>query len=92
MAENQWYSNKELFEQINDLKLEFEQLRTELRETRESIKKYNGLREELYEVRREIEQIKSENSGKSHALNAVREWGGWIVAIVTFLINLLRMR
>ena len=87
----QWYSNKELFEQINDLKLEFEQLRIELKETRDSIKKYNGLREQLYEVRREIEQIKSENSGKSHALNAVREWGGWIVAIISLIISYLKL-
>lgn len=50
MSEKEWYNNKELFEQINDLKLE-------MQETRQIIKKYNGLYEKVDHVEKEIEGI-----------------------------------
>lgn len=86
---DQWYSNKELFEQINAL-------RYEMQETRNIIKKYNGLREELGETRKElikvkdeVEGMKSRNSGKNAVFEAIRNWGGWLFALVTLIILLV---
>ena len=47
----EWYSNKELFEQINAL-------RGEMQETRNLIKQYNGLREEYQGLKLEVDQVK----------------------------------
>lgn len=52
---NQWYTNKDLFEQINGL-------RAEMQETRFMIKKYNGLREEVGKARNEINEVKKQTN------------------------------
>ncbi|GGJ77024.1 beta-ketoacyl-[acyl-carrier-protein] synthase family protein [Virgibacillus salexigens] len=90
MAEDgQWYTNKELFEQISNIKNDFQSLSVEMRETRETIKKYNGLREEVETLRHEIKIMEALEKGKSKLLKNVREWGGWIVAILMLLTNFL---
>lgn len=62
---NQWYTNKELFERLGDLRDDFSNLRIEMKETRTLIKSYNGLREQIEKIREEnkeiIERIKEEN-------------------------------
>jgi len=84
----QWYTNKELFELINELQKDFQDLRSEMRQTREVIKKYNGLREELGQVRQEIDRIKAKTRGKQIVGDAIRNWGGWLFALITLLILL----
>jgi len=84
----QWYTNKELFELINELQKDFRDLRSEMRQTREIIKQYNGLRKELGQVRLEIDQMKSKMTGKQMVWEAIRNWGGWLFALITLLILL----
>ncbi|SFP19399.1 hypothetical protein [Salibacterium halotolerans] len=86
---NEWYSNKDLFEQLNDVRADFHGLRTEMKETRTMIKQYNGLREEVGEVRNKIEkvkgqvnQIEAQAQGRSKTWDAIRVWGGWIVGVL----------
>lgn len=97
----QWYSNKELFEQILSMKEDFNQLRLEMRQTREIIKKYNGLREkiidnqryvdkEIQAIKTEVKEMQARNKGKSNVLTAIREWGGWIVAILMLILNFVQ--
>lgn len=94
----QWYSNKELFEQILAMKNDMQKLSAELQHTTETIKKYNGLREELGELKKSVAEIKRweiEQRAKELERNsvgrAVRDWGGWIIALIMFILNLTKM-
>lgn len=87
-----WYSMKDLFEQINalkddvqELRGEFKELRTEMKVTRDTIKKYNGLRQEMYEIQLQIKSMQEEKSTKAAVSRAIREWGGWIIAILSLV-------
>ncbi|GAA5416187.1 hypothetical protein Pryu01_01219 [Paraliobacillus ryukyuensis] len=95
MSNEQWYTNKDLFEQINAIQGDFKDLRSEMKETRSMIKQYNGLREEVGLVREEVEEVKKQvkeaqniNKGKSKFLEAVRLWGGWLFALITLIVLL----
>jgi hypothetical protein len=86
---DQWYSNKELFEQMLSMKEDIQSLRTEMRETREIIRRYNGLREELYKVKDKVEDIEARSQGKNAVLEAIRNWGGWLFALITLIVLLI---
>lgn len=86
----QWYTNKELFEKILDMRTEFASLRSEMKETRETIKKYNGLREQIENLRQEVNQMKAKASGKATVFQGIREWGGWVVAILMLVITIFQ--
>lgn len=83
----EWYNNKQLFELINRLQSDFKDLSSEMRETRVIIKEYNGLRSDLHEVRDDVERMKSEKKGKETISEAIRDWGGWIVAIIVSILS-----
>lgn len=76
---NQWYTNKDLFEQINALQ-------AEMRETRAIIKRYNGLYEKLDNVKKKVDRIESEQQGRNEIKEAIRQWSGWIFGLVTLII------
>ncbi|MCC2249069.1 hypothetical protein JUJ52_08920 [Virgibacillus sp. AGTR] len=78
----QWYTNKDLFELINGL-------RSEMQETRNVIKKYNGLREELGVVKEKVERIEAKTEGRKSVAEAIRLWGGWLFALVTLVVLLI---
>lgn len=78
---DQWYTNKELFEQIIALQ-------QEMRETRAIIKKYNGLYEKVHEVQQKVQKIEAESKGKRDLSETIREWGGWLFAFITLIILL----
>lgn len=75
----QWYSNKDLFEQITALQ-------AEMRETRTIIKRYNGLYEKLDNVTRKVEYIEAEQEGKMKLQDAIISWGGWIFGLISLII------
>lgn len=90
----QWYTNKDLFELINRMQGDFRDLRSEMRETRAAIKKYNGLREEVGQAREEVGQIKEQvkalqakAEGRFSVWEGIRNWGGWIVAILALIVT-----
>lgn len=74
----EWYSNKELFEQILAL-------RSEMSETRTLIKQYNGLREIVDVVKDKVEDMEAHTKGRNSTLEAIRLWGGWVVAIIALI-------
>ncbi len=80
----QWYSNKDLFEQINALRME-------MQETRNLITKYNGLREKVDEMEEKMIRLEAKTAGKNAVFTAIREWGGWIVAIISLIISYLKL-
>lgn len=101
----QWYSNKELFELIQQTKDGNQQLRLEMQETRAMIKKYNGLRDEVGKARNEVDEarheidnvkgeveaIKSKSEGRVSVWNGIAKWGGWGVAVLTMFATYIRI-
>lgn len=75
----QWYTNKDLFELINELQIE-------MRETREAIKKYNGLYDKVATVKKQVDHIESITEGRNKFKEAIRLWGGWLFGLVTLVI------
>src|SRR5699024_292355 len=88
-VEEQWYSNKDLFEQITAIQNDFKDLRVEMKETRAIIRQYNGLREELGQVKKDIADMQSKNKGKKMLSEAIRLWGGWLFAFITVVLMLV---
>ena len=76
----QWYSNKELFEMMQNLS-------AKLTETNEKISKYNGLRDDLDEACQEVKQLK--------IIVKLMVWGygivgsAFLLALATNLIEIL---
>ena len=84
----QWYTNKELFEQLNAMQKDFHDLRSEMRETRNVIKKYNGLREEMGIVKEKLNRMEAKAQGRLSVGEAIRQWGGWLFALITLAVLL----
>lgn len=89
----EWYNNRELFEKLIKLSEDFVDLRGEMRETRSLIKQYNGLREEIEEVKKDSAVIKekvativNKEKGKDSVWDNLRNWGGWIFGFLTLVI------
>jgi hypothetical protein len=80
--ERDWYGNKELFEMIQGLK-------GDLQETRTAVQRYNNIRKELNNVMLRVAVIENEKETKDKIGKAVRDWGGWIVAILSLVITIL---
>lgn len=83
MTDN-WYSNKEIFEMLQGLK-------NELQETRVIIRQYNGLRKDLAETMKRVAAIEQQNIGKSQVGTSIREWTGWVIAILALGVSILRV-
>lgn len=97
MAEQQWYTNKELYEMINDFKLsltqtkiEMQNTQKELLETQKLVREYNGLRRELMDTRRRVEAWEQRARGRMAVADGIRAWGGWILAILSFVWTLYK--
>ena len=96
MEKEQWYSNKDLFEKIQELS-------DELQETRQLVVKYNNLVEKLYRVEEkteentrevknlanEVNKMKYTTKGKKSAFEMVRNWTPWLITITTILYTFL---
>ena len=76
----QWYSNKEIFEMVQEL-------RDELKTTREIVKKYNGIREDLNWCVKRLQSHKTAKEVRYTLIEGVREWGGWVVAVGILLLK-----
>lgn len=78
----QWYTNKELFEQIIGLQ-------DEMRETRSIISQYNGLYDKVHNVEKRLQTIESETTGQEKFKKGLRLWSGWIISFLTFIVLLI---
>lgn len=74
---------------IQALKDELQWAITEMKETRTLISQYNGLRteynevkKELFTVKNELEEMKNQSQGRSQVWEGIRNWGGWLVALI----------
>lgn len=88
----QWYNNKELFEMFSNLKDDFKDLRKELAETRQIVKRYNDLRKEQEEHDDKIKQLEREmyskhsrEEGEAHTWKSIREWTPWTITAFAIL-------
>lgn len=77
MGEDQWYSNKDLFERI-------EGLSKELAETQRVVKEYNGLRKQLNDVCKMVDGLISEGAGRNKLASSI----GWAIGIIGALIGI----
>lgn len=76
-----WYSNKDIFEMVQGL-------RSELEETRRVVHDYNDIRKDLSWAVECINKIHTAREERSTTLVAIREWGGWVVALAVLLLKL----
>lgn len=84
-----WYTNRDLFEMINSLK-------SEINQTTSLLRQYNGLggrmdrlEQALLQMVKTQEDCMTRQSERVTIGKAVREWGGWIIAVVGFGAKLL---
>ncbi|NLY46809.1 MAG: hypothetical protein GX053_12610 [Tissierella sp.] len=82
----QWYSNKELFEMMNDFKGEVSGLRLEMKETKMLIRDYNGLRDTINRVENEVIDLKS---NVNTTQKSKTEYVGYIIAVISIVFTLL---
>ncbi len=87
----QWYTNKELFEMVQGLKEDMQAMSQELKQTREIVARYNGLRQQIEECSRKILAIENRAAGQSAVGRAIREWGGWIFGLVSLGVTLYKL-
>lgn len=93
----QWYTAKDLFEMVQELQKGVKDLSTqlqltslEMKQTRDIVAKYNGLREEIKTCGDRIDTLENQSIGARNVMKAIREWGGWIVAILALINALIR--
>lgn len=84
MPEKQWYTNKDLFELIGELQ-------KDMLETRTTIKKYNGLYSKLADVKTTVDDMQAQQKGRNSVGSAIRNWGGWIFGLASFLVLLSKI-
>lgn len=84
MPDKQWYTNKDLFELIGELQ-------KDMQETRATIRRYNGLYTKVAEVKKQVDDIKAEQRGRQTVGAAIRNWGGWIFGLASFLVLLSQL-
>lgn len=92
---NQWFTNKELYEQMTNMSKELLILRGEMSETRTLIKQYNGLREKIEGVERDsaaandkVDSMIDRWQGRNNTWDNMRNWGGWVFGLISLLVLL----
>ncbi len=92
---DQWYSNRDIYEMVQALRVDLQQTRTDL-------KQYNNLREQLADVQlgqkavvdncklrsQLIDGHLQEQKGKHAVGEGIVKWSGWAVTLVMALANL----
>jgi len=78
----QWYSNKDLFEMFSQLRKDIETLRREMDRTTTLIRDYNNLRQQVNELMRKVSSIQG-------ATETRKDYTSWIIAGVAMFIAVL---
>lgn len=87
MANNQnWYSNKELFEMLEAVKNDITDLRLDIKETKTLIRDYNGLRKTINDTKKEVSELKQQVETNQ---DNRKEYIGYIIAAISTLFLLL---
>jgi len=80
----EWYSNKDLYEMMVDLSKRLEATNAELVKTQTMIRDYNGLREEVGECRRELQELKSAKQGSKDMWGYLVGGIGLLLALISY--------
>lgn len=81
-----WYSNKELFEMLEGVKNDMIDLRIEMKETKTLIRDYNGLRKTINDTKKEVSELKQQVETNQ---DNRKEYIGYIIAAISTLFLLL---
>ena len=65
-------------------------LQQDMKETRSVIKKYNGLYEKVNYLKVRIDKVESRRLSKMDFVNSIRQWGGWIFALITLIFLVIK--
>lgn len=84
MPDRQWYTNRDLFELINELQ-------GELRETKLIIKRYNGLYEKVGSVEKRMSTIEVEQRTKLKSQDRFIKWSGYIFGLVSVIVTIITL-
>ncbi len=85
----EWYTNKEMFEKLIEQHTQIEQLRHELKSTREHLHKYNALITTVNEILDWKMDMEGKRLGKQDIGTSIRAWTGWGLAVVMLIVNLI---
>ncbi len=86
MIQDNWYSNKELFEMIDSFKNEVNDLRIEMKETKTLIRDYNGLRKNINENNKKVSELERQ---VETGIDNRKEYIGYIIAAISTLFLIL---
>ena len=83
----EWYDNKALYEMQVELSKKMEELSAELAKTQLIIRDYNGLREKINHVEKNIREIAGQRTGSKDMWGYVVGGIGLLVAWLGFTLN-----
>lgn len=86
MTENNWYSNKDLFEMIDKFKEEVNDLTIEMKETKMLIRDYNGLRKNINDNNKKVGELERKIET---LVDSRKEYIGYIIAAISTLFLIL---
>ncbi len=81
--DNNWYSNRDLYEMLNPMRSEINAVMQELKQTQEIIKRYNDLHNRVL-------TLEEREVTRDVTLKKVRDWSGWFLAGALGLIKLFQ--
>jgi len=87
-ASPEWYTNKDLYEMVEEWKGETQSLKAELQEFKTYIRHYNGISDTVDKNVQSIERLESNLEGKSKAKAETRDVVLVIVGVVSLVISL----
>ena len=86
MTENNWYSNKDLFEMIDKFKEEVNDLTVEMKETKMLIRDYNRLRKNINDNNKKVGELERKIET---LVDSRKEYIGYIIAAISTLFLIL---
>ena len=86
MEKQNWYSNKELFEMLEELKKDITSLRIEMNETKTLIRDYNSLRESINNTNKKIGELERK---VETGIDNRKEYIGYIIAAISIFFFIL---
>lgn len=78
--QGQWYTNRDLFEMMQEL-------RGDLAETRALVRQYNGLREVVGDVSGRVKTLEERAAGRASVAEGILKWGGWALGLAGLAIS-----
>lgn len=82
-----WYTNKELYEMMVDLSKKLEKTNEEMSKTQVMIRDYNGLRERLNDCERRVDQVYGVSKGSKDMWGYVIGGVGMLLAILSWVVK-----